>query len=174
MLIFDEGKQRAIKLNIWDTLGQEKFKSNAKLFFRGAAGALLVFDLSNRTSFDSLDEWHQQITDSCGPGITVTLLGNKSELGDRQVFYNEASDYARKRNMNYVEVSAKTGRNISQAFKMIVEMIYHKTKDNDSAMFEVFENDRRISLHENTFRASMDPQMANEDGGCFGGPAQHN
>ena len=117
------------QLNIWDTLGQEKFKSLAPLFFRKAIGAFLVFDCTSRESFDALESWFQQLSNSADTRVIIMLLGNKSDLPNRQVPYNVAMEYARARNFGYLEVSAKTGMNVRNAFNCLVRTIYRNTAD---------------------------------------------
>ena len=109
------------QLHIWDTLGQEKFKAMAPLFYRKAVGAFLVYDCTNRTSFEQVDEWYQQISSNVdGARVLVMLLGNKCDLPNREVQYNEAMEYARSRNFGFLEVSAKTGTNIRNSFNCLV------------------------------------------------------
>mmetsp|Transcript_13049 Transcript_13049/g.20252 ORF Transcript_13049/g.20252 Transcript_13049/m.20252 type:complete len:140 (+) Transcript_13049:206-625(+) len=120
----NEMKQMAA-LHIWDTLGQEKFHSIAKLFFKGSVGAFLVFDLSSRESFEAIKKtWYNLLKESCETRLVITLLGNKSDLQSREVFYNEAMDFAREKGMNYLEVSAKSGRNVRSAFSLMVNQIF--------------------------------------------------
>ena len=97
------------ELHCWDTLGQEKFHAISGIFFKGTSGAFLVFDLSNRESFNDLEKWNDKIKEHCDQNVVVMLIGNKCDLPDRQVNYNEAMEYAKQRNMSYIEVSAKTG-----------------------------------------------------------------
>ena len=80
-------------------------------------GAFLVFDLSTRKTFEELDKWYEILSDSCNSEIVVSLIGNKCDLIEkRAVTYEEATEYAKKRNLNYIELSAKTGTNVAQAF----------------------------------------------------------
>jgi len=117
------------QLNIWDTLGQEKFKSLAPLFFRKAIGAFLVFDCTSRESFEAIESWFQQLSNSADTRVIIMLLGNKCDLPNRQVPYNVAMEYARARNFGYLEVSAKTGMNVRNAFNCLVRTIYRNTAD---------------------------------------------
>lgn len=84
-----------VKLQIWDTAGQERFRSVTKSYYRGAAGALLVFDLTNRKSFESLKEWLRDARTLANPNIIIVLVGNKADLEqNRQVPFMEASKLA--------------------------------------------------------------------------------
>ena len=116
-----ENTDKWAQLHVWDTLGQEKFKAVAPLFFRKAVGAFLVYDCTDRKSFEAVDEWYTDISANLdGNRIVVMLLGNKCDLPEREVQYNEAMEYARSRNFGFLEVSAKTGTNIRNSFNCLV------------------------------------------------------
>jgi small GTP-binding protein len=111
---------RAIKMMIWDTAGQERFYSIAKAYFRGAFGVILVFDITDRKSFDSLPRWLRDARTEADPHCTVMLVGNKSDLAStRTVSPEEAADFARTHELTYVETSALDGTGI--------ENVFHKT-----------------------------------------------
>lgn len=118
-------EQRIIKLQVWDTAGQERFRSIVRSYFRNAVGGLLVFDISSRSSFESLDGWLQEASLS-DPSheLVFILVGNKCDLKEsRQVSKEEAMSYAKQHGMNYIETSAKTGLNVKEAFDMLVQII---------------------------------------------------
>lgn len=93
----------------------------AKLYFQGASCAFLVFDVTNRTSFENTSKWLAKIKECCHPSVILSLLGNKSDLAaQRTVTYNEAAQFARQNGMNYLEVSAKTSRNVASAFHLVL------------------------------------------------------
>jgi len=94
--------------------------SMAPLFFRKAIAAFLVFDCTDRASFEALDTWFQQISNNIDSRVIIMMLGNKCDLVSREVSYNEAMEYARAKNMGYLEVSAKTGANIRNSFTCLV------------------------------------------------------
>lgn len=120
----DAQKDKWAQLHIWDTLGQEQFKAISPLFFRKSVGALLVYDSTNKQSFDNLEEWYQQLTSCLDTRVVVMLVGNKCDLNNRQVQYNTAMEYARSHNFGFLEVSAKTGVNIKNAYYSLVKGIY--------------------------------------------------
>jgi small GTP-binding protein len=110
-----DGQQ--VKLQIWDTAGQERFRSIAKAYFRSAIGVILVFDLSDRKSFDDLNQWLADIHALCDPNAVVTLIGNKLDLtGQRTVTTSEAEMFAQLHQLAYFETSALGGDNIREAF----------------------------------------------------------
>lgn len=121
--------QKHMKLSLWDTAGQETYKSVTRSYFRGASGALLVFDLSRRSTFGHVTDWLNDLRQIAEPDIVVILVGNKADLaGDpdrREVSSAEAADWARRNGvLRYVETSAKSGENVEEAFLAVAERIY--------------------------------------------------
>ncbi|KAH0789939.1 Ras family protein [Histomonas meleagridis] len=121
-----------VKLQIWDTAGQERFKSVSKAYFRNALGGILVFDITNRDSFDDLVGWLNDMRQLCAPNASIILIGNKVDLeDDRVVIESEASAYAERYNLSYMETSAKSGKNIQEAFIRLGTEIVHKVKSGE-------------------------------------------
>lgn len=114
-------RSKRIKLNIWDTAGQESFRSLVKSYYRDTCIVFLVYDVSNMFTFISLNTWYKDIADlSNNPRII--LIGNKCDLTeDRQVSFEEGHQFARDNNMPFIETSAKLAQNIDDAFLMIVD-----------------------------------------------------
>jgi Ras-related protein Rab-2A len=118
-----------VKLQIWDTAGQESFRSITRSYYRGACGALLVFDVTNRSSFQSLQGWLDDARANCNVPITVMLVGNKSDLENkRQVSADEARAFAEEKGLTYIETSAKTSAGVDDAFIRTAEAIYDKVQ----------------------------------------------
>lgn len=123
-------KQRHMKLSLWDTAGQETYKSVTRSYFRGASGALLVFDISRRPTFTHVKDWLSDLRAIAEPDIVVILVGNKSDLAQgeenkREVTVAEAQEWARKNGvLEYVETSAKSGEGVEAAFSRVAERIY--------------------------------------------------
>ncbi len=122
--------QKHMKLSLWDTAGQETYKSVTRSYFRGASGALLVFDLSRRQTFQHVTDWLNDLRQIAEPDIVVVLVGNKADLAQdeenkREVTRDEAEDWARRNGvLEYVETSAKSGENVEKAFMRVAERIY--------------------------------------------------
>ncbi len=115
-----------IKLQLWDTGGQEFVMSLLPFYFSGAAGGVLVYDITNRNSFNALDYWLKQIRQNAG-NIPVVLAGNKIDIASqRKVSTEEAQKFATEKNLMYLETSAKTGVSVPDLFKGLVEVIYQK------------------------------------------------
>mmetsp|Transcript_22667 Transcript_22667/g.40806 ORF Transcript_22667/g.40806 Transcript_22667/m.40806 type:complete len:201 (+) Transcript_22667:54-656(+) len=105
----------AIKLQIWDTAGQETFRSMIRSYFREAAAAMLVCDVTNRRSFDHLTQWLSDISTNAG-SILVMLIGNKTDKDVRTVTTQELEEFAKKHGLFFIETSAKNDYNVEEAF----------------------------------------------------------
>jgi Ras-related protein Rab-2A len=122
--------QKHMKLSLWDTAGQETYKSVTRSYFRGASGALLVFDISRRPTFAHVQDWLSDLRAIAETDIVVILVGNKSDLAvgeenKREVTVAEAEEWARKNGvLEYVETSAKIGDGVELAFARVAEKIY--------------------------------------------------
>jgi Ras-related protein Rab-2A len=118
-----------IKLQIWDTAGQETFRSITRAYYRGAACALVVFDITKRASFNNIKSWINDVQNYSNFPITIILIGNKSDLEEkRQVSSEEAEEFAQQNNITYIETSAKNCQNIDKVFIDSIENIYSKIK----------------------------------------------
>jgi len=116
---------RQIKLQIWDTAGQESFRSITRSYYRGAAGALLVYDITRRETFNHLTRWLEEARKNSSSNMVIMLIGNKSDLdGRRAVSVREGEDFARENGLIFMETSAKTAANVEQAFIKTAEKIH--------------------------------------------------
>ncbi|CAH1644977.1 unnamed protein product [Spodoptera littoralis] len=98
-----------IKLQIWDTAGQERFRAVTRSYYRGAAGALMVYDITRRSTYNHLSSWLTDTRNLTNPSTVIFLIGNKSDLdGQRDVTYEEAKQFADENGLMFVEASAKT------------------------------------------------------------------
>ncbi|XP_001857982.2 ras-related protein Rab-4B [Culex quinquefasciatus] len=108
---------KSIKLQIWDTAGQERFRSVTRSYYRGAAGALLVYDSTSRDSFNVLSNWLNDARTLASQNICILLVGNKKDLEEeREVTFLEASTFAQENELIFLETSARTGENVEEAF----------------------------------------------------------
>lgn len=114
-----------VKLQIWDTAGQEKFRSITKAYYRGAHGILVVFDISRRDTFNQTRMWIDSIKDASTDSIDVILIGNKCDL-ERAVTREEAEDLAAQYKIRYFETSAKDNTNVAEAFQYLATEAYHR------------------------------------------------
>lgn len=120
-------QKKAIKLQIWDTAGQESFRSITRSYYRGACAALLLYDITRRDSFLHLTQWLEEVQRTANPEIVIMLVGNKIDLEHRRaVTTNEGREFARKHNLIFIETSAKSSANVEAAFITTAECVYDK------------------------------------------------
>ena len=109
-----------INLEIWDTAGQERYKSLAPMYYRGASGAMVVFDITSKDSFEGAKSWIREIKNNGKANCIIYLVGNKSDLKElRKISTLEAKKYSEIIDVPYIEVSAKTGENINNLFHTV-------------------------------------------------------
>jgi Ras-related protein Rab-11A len=121
-----EGK--IVKAQIWDTAGQERYRAITSAYYRGAVGALLVYDVCKYTSFENVEKWLKEMKDHADSQIVVLLAGNKADLKHlRAVKTDEASAFAQKNSLAFMETSALEGTNVEKAFEIILNEIYQLT-----------------------------------------------
>ncbi|KAF1990702.1 ras-domain-containing protein [Aulographum hederae CBS 113979] len=143
--------QKHMKLSLWDTAGQETYKSITRSYFRGASGALLVFDITRRKTFESVTSWLHDLRQIAEEGIVVVLVGNKSDLASgaandgknlREVTAEEAEEWCKDNKvMRYVETSAKSGEGVERAFLEVAERIHQNI---EAGKYDL--NDRRSGV----------------------------
>lgn len=112
-----------IKAQIWDTAGQERFSQMMGTYYRKAKAAVLVYDVSDKSSFKAVESWRQELETHGESDTTLLLVGNKSDLKSA-VTAKKARKYAHQHNMIFVEVSAKTGKNVAAAFDQLLAAAY--------------------------------------------------
>ena len=117
-----------VKLQIWDTVGQERFRTITKSFFKGAHAIVLIFSVIDSDSFNNVRKWITQIRDSADKDVILILAGNKNDCEDRKVDKSEAEELANEFDIKYFDCSAKTGENINKAFEELIETMV-KTVD---------------------------------------------
>ena len=127
-----EIKGKKVKLQIWDTAGQERFKNVISSYYRGASGILLIYDITDRESFESLSHWLIEIEKNARKNVKILLMGNNCDLEDkRQVSYQEGKDFAAKNNLIFFEASAKDNINIKEAFELLTEEMINSNKNEE-------------------------------------------
>ncbi len=130
------GENTIVKVTVWDTAGQEKYKGIAKSFFNKANSIILAFDLCNKESFDRLDFWVKELKEkSYQNDLYIVLAGNKKDKEGRKVSYEEAKKYSEENKFGgYFEVSAKSGDGIEDLFtdiaKNVLKILISKNNEN--------------------------------------------
>lgn len=115
-------------LNIWDTAGEEKYHAMAPIFYRGAQGAVVIFDVTNRETFNRATKWFHELSQFAEGNPKIILVGNKIDLPNRVVSNEEATSLAQKYHCNFLEVSALLGTNVNEVFNSIALSIYKGKK----------------------------------------------
>ena len=127
---------KVVKLQIWDTAGQDRFRTITVSYFRGAQGILLVYDVTDRNSFNNVENWMEQIKQHSDDNVNLILVGNKCDLeSQRAVSTKEGQDLAKKHGIHFFETSASTDTNVDECFedlaKACVERLANDDKDSD-------------------------------------------
>ncbi|XP_024983869.1 ras-related protein RABA5a-like [Cynara cardunculus var. scolymus] len=116
---------KEVKAQIWDTAGQERFRAVTSAYYRGAVGALVVYDISRRQTFDSVGRWLHELHTHCDMNVVTILVGNKKDLKDaREVSTAEGKSLAESETLFFTETSALDSSNVNAAFQTIVKEIY--------------------------------------------------
>lgn len=121
-----------LKLQIWDTAGQESFRSITRSYYRGAAGALLVYDITRKETFDHILSWLQDARAHSNTDMSIILVGNKADLEHRREVPRESGEaFAKEHGLLFLETSAKNNVNVEDAFLTTASQIYQKVKAGD-------------------------------------------
>ncbi|CAI9769280.1 unnamed protein product [Fraxinus pennsylvanica] len=116
---------RTVKAQIWDTAGQERYRAITSAYYRGALGALLVYDVTKPTSFENVSRWLKELRDHADSHIVIMLIGNKTDLKHlRAVATEDAQSFAEKEGLSFIETSALEATNVEKAFQTILSEIY--------------------------------------------------
>lgn len=117
---------KTIKAQIWDTAGQERYRAITSAYYRGAVGALLVYDITKLTSFENVERWLKELRDHADANIVIMLVGNKSDLRHlRAIPTEDAKAFCEREGLSFIETSALEGANVDAAFQRILTEIYH-------------------------------------------------
>lgn len=147
--IHTDGKN--IKAQIWDTAGQERYRAITSAYYRGAVGALLVYDIAKRITYDNVQRWLKELRDHADQTIVIMLVGNKKDLRHmRQVQTDEAKEFCKKNKLFFIETSALADSNVTAAFETILKEIYRlisrNSVHNDQAPMMRNDNYRGTSI----------------------------
>ena len=116
--------QSIYRIQIWDTAGQESFRSITRSYYKNSVCACIVYDISNYATFESIQSWIDDCTKQASNTILLFLIGNKKDLSEnREVSYDEGEAFAKSHNMMFLETSAKTGENVNEIFDKSIRQI---------------------------------------------------
>ncbi|KAI3990931.1 hypothetical protein MKX01_026115 [Papaver californicum] len=120
-----EGK--TIKAQVWDTAGQERYRAITSAYYRGALGAILVYDTTKPTTFENVTRWLKELREHADSNIVIMLIGNKTDLKHlRAVATEDAQSFAEKEGLSFIETSALEAINVEKAFQTILGEVYRK------------------------------------------------
>ncbi|XP_017074527.1 ras-related protein RABD2c [Drosophila eugracilis] len=168
---------QVVKLQIWDTAGEERFRSVLPTYYRGAHGVLLVYDTTSLSSFQNIDSWLEEIRQYCPEMVSVLLVGNKcDELESRQVSQEQAAHYAESRAVPFRETSAKSGANVNHIFAALAVAVYNRlvakprpsirmnrsSSASDRSMAIPPTSPCRVDMHSSSNRLMGGQELANE------------
>mmetsp|Transcript_82996 Transcript_82996/g.230521 ORF Transcript_82996/g.230521 Transcript_82996/m.230521 type:complete len:212 (-) Transcript_82996:35-670(-) len=117
-------EDRTVRLQLWDTAGQERFRSLIPSYIRDSSGAIVVYDITNKSSFLNTAKWIEDVRSERGSDVVIVLVGNKTDLNDRrQVSVEEGEEKAKENGVMFIETSAKMGHNIKQLFRQLAQAL---------------------------------------------------
>ena len=140
-----------VKAQIWDTCGQERFKSITDSYYRGAKGAFVVYDITRKNTFESVDSWISALRSAADKNLNIIIIGNKSDLEDqRQVETEQGEEKAQNNEAAFMETSAYSGDNIDKAFDNMITDVYNKCKSEMLANVQIdIGKSKDINLNQN-------------------------
>merc|ERR1712232_1118543 len=140
-----DGKK--IKAQIWDTAGQERYRAITSAYYRGAVGALLVYDITKQQTFKNAERWLMELRENAAPNIVIMLVGNKADLRHlREVPTEAAKEYAEKNSLSFIETSALDATNVELAFQNILTEIYHQSARTGRDEAETETEEKRVDV----------------------------
>ena len=148
-------EEKVLKLQVWDTAGQESFRSITKIFYRGAHVVILAYSVINGMSFENLQDWLREVRIQCSPDVMLFVVGNKCDLEEmREVTQESVLEFKELNNIQYwCETSAKSGKNFDKLFTDCAKFVYNKYKDRMAQVGN--EGDLSMSEAESSFNNSF-------------------
>ena len=140
--------EKKIKVQIWDTAGQERYRSITSAYYKGAKGAFIVYDITRKDTFDSIDRWAADLKANGDQNISIVLIGNKCDLEEnRQVPKDDGIKKSEEFKTAFLETSALNGENIEKAFNELIQQIFENNCNNEDNVVAV-EVDKGVNLND--------------------------
>lgn len=159
---------RTVKLQIWDTTGQERFRTITSSYYRGAHGIFLVYDVTDKVSFNNVKQWLGEIDRYACQNVNKFLVGNKSDLVDKRVVsYEESKSFADSLNVPFLETSAKDSTNIEEAFYGISANIMRRISEDDNIDTSYVKNSNYSSISPSSSKAKETKYESDSDEESF-------
>eukprot|EP01125_Pyxidicula_operculata_P021792 TRINITY_DN8644_c0_g1_i1.p1 TRINITY_DN8644_c0_g1~~TRINITY_DN8644_c0_g1_i1.p1 ORF type:complete len:211 (+),score=48.61 TRINITY_DN8644_c0_g1_i1:301-933(+) len=118
---------KTVKAQIWDTAGQERYRAITSAYYRSAVGAMLVYDIVQKETFDNIERWLTELRQHADPNIVIMLVGNKSDMRHvREVPTEKAEQFCKENGLSFVETSAKDNENVEFAFEKLITQIFQE------------------------------------------------
>ena len=138
---------KKIKLQIWDTAGQDRFQNITKTYYKGASGIILTYAVDDKESLNNINTWNRSIDDYAGENIVRILIGNKCDMEDRCIDYSEGKEMAEKYDIKFFETSAKENQGIEEAFFAIAKEIKDCIEDDrvNNGNSNMLQNHRKMN-----------------------------
>ncbi|XP_062321438.1 RAB11a, member RAS oncogene family, like [Osmerus eperlanus] len=157
-------ESKTVKAQIWDTAGQERYRAITSAYYRGAVGALLVYDIAKHLTYENAERWLKELQDHADSNIVIMLVGNKSDLRHlRAVPTDEAKAFAEKHGLSFLETSALDSSNVELAFQTILTAIYNIVSQRQMSG----RSDADFSPSSNVVPITVQPtQNASKQGAC--------
>uniref|UniRef100_A0A0D6R7R8 Uncharacterized protein n=1 Tax=Araucaria cunninghamii TaxID=56994 RepID=A0A0D6R7R8_ARACU len=155
---------KMVKAQIWDTAGQERYRAITSAYYRGAVGALIVYDISRDMTFANVERWLKELRDHTEPSIVVMVVGNKLDIAHlRAVATEDGQSYAEKEGLYFMETSALDSTNVEEAFKQILNQIYRVTS---KKTLEISEEQTSVPKGQTIHLNGKDEVTATKKSGC--------
>ena len=147
------------ELTIWDTCGQERFRSMTRQYFKDAHGVILVFDVSDSKSYNNLSSWLKEIKNNSNRDPDIMLVANKIDIENRKITKDTGSKFAEKNGLMYAETSSKEGLNVDSPFEQIAQSLVNKVKDNPNFNASIGDNSMKNFTERNDFEKNREKDV---------------
>ncbi|KAG2261222.1 hypothetical protein Bca4012_014029 [Brassica carinata] len=160
---------KTVKAQIWDTAGQERYRAVTSAYYRGAVGAMLVYDITKRQSFDHVARWLEELRGHADKNIVIMLVGNKTDLGTlRAVPTEDAKEFAQRESLFFMETSALDSINVEPSFLTVLTEIYRIVSKKNLVANEEGESGGDSSLLQGTKIVVPGEETEGKGKGCCG------